>query len=443
MEKSEKVEEYLYKYGKLVFYRIAIIIHVGLAIFSFIVAYTGDVIDGPAHSDMFDSYFIATERFLKDPNTLYEIHYCPFKYLPQSLGLFIPLFYIEKIIPFSSVAISIILQLMVNLGIILLIKKMVKKNHIQISKYPSLVYLILSFYLIAMFHTIEYSLSQVDIYVNFFIVLSIYYFLEGKEHVGYFWFSCSLIFKLTPVFVLPFLLLRKFKFKEALKQIKSFFSLDFKARHGLNVKQALKNIMFLVIPLIPSIIIFLIYPALIKSFININIVAPSDYMTCEGQNCLNMFFTGVAIGSLSKALYVLFGMDLLITFLIVAAICYTIVLYWIRRFKPGIVETLFLGLMAAFIFIPDFIKVHNTFLSGIFAVLALKKKLNWKYVLWFFFLSWFFLLWYLPPYTAFFYVATFACYIIFHNRIVPENPQLVQESFDKYGKQMEKNERQA
>ncbi|MFX0100077.1 MAG: hypothetical protein ACFFCS_10895 [Candidatus Hodarchaeota archaeon] len=322
--------------------------------------------------DMARSYFIAVSDFLEDPANTYSNLLCPFKNLPSILLYFMPLYYLELVHQNLGIYCSLVIEFSINLLTIHVLRKIVKLKEFKGVKSEFIFNILIFLFLVTPYQLMDYLWNQTNLFVNLFLVLSIFYFLQDKkQHLGFFWLSFSLQFKLTPLFLLPIVLLRKFKFRAFLGRIMG------KPSAALNPIQAMKNLVFLAIPLLPSAIMFLVFPSMVEPFITINLYAP------QVINTGFVTFLLIGIGSVTKLITVAFGVKITVSLLICAPACYLACAWYIVKNKSDIIETSFLGLFTVFLFVPDFIKIHNMFIWGYFILLALSQRVKIKFLAWF------------------------------------------------------------
>ncbi|MHA1370234.1 MAG: hypothetical protein ACTSRA_11025 [Promethearchaeota archaeon] len=291
-------------------------------------------------NDFYEAYLPAAQRFLLDPNTLYINTYCPFKNVPQIIIYFLIFAAVPSSFNLNLVIASYVI-IITNFGCLHLLKKILMKEGIS----KSWIYGLFAFYLITPFQYLEYFHAQLNIFVNFFLLVSIYYFYKEKDHVGYFFLSVASLFKMTVILLIPFILLK---------------DLDLgKLRWSGVLKKLIINLLYLALPYTPSVAIFLLYPRLINTFISVNLYAPVH---------LNVNWYESSNGSLTKTLTWVFGLDIRLALLISVAIIYPVTLITMLKYKPAIVDRFILGLISAFLIAPDYFPMHNLFLMGIFQI---------------------------------------------------------------------------
>jgi hypothetical protein len=121
--------------------------------------------------------------------------------------------------------------------------------------------LYLSLYLMAVPHIFNYILGQINLYVTYFILLSLYIFLKYNElrwqFIGSFILGLSIILKPTALFMIPFLLIINFDFKSRKK-----LTIDF--------SRTIIRLVGAILPLSLNIVLFLMYPKLWEGFIETN-----------------------------------------------------------------------------------------------------------------------------------------------------------------------------
>lgn len=215
-------------------------------------------------------FYKSAEIFLKDFENLYNPSIYgsawEYRYLPLSPILFIP-FYLTGfgfgfiLFTLSNFALNIIICFLL-FRIIDLIKPINTKNR----KFKFTFYL--SLYLIGVPQLMNYFLGQVNLYITFLILFSLYILIRYDDikwdFLGSLILGISVILKPITIFMIPFLILINISFRR--RQFNFF------------IKRNLLRLFGALLPLIFNIIIFVIYPRLWNGFLETNFTGsnPTD-----------------------------------------------------------------------------------------------------------------------------------------------------------------------
>ncbi len=207
----------------------------------------------------FRVYYMAGEAFLNDINNLYTLDFtCPFRYLPISAIFFVPFYLMGFDLGFI---IFNLFNLILNVFICLLIYKIAilvsKEDHENKDK--NVIYFI-CIYLMGIPHIYNYILGQVNLYVTFLLLISLYLFLTHEKLkwnlLSSFILGISFIIKPTAFLLIPFLIIFQVNFKE--KKIK------------FEISRSLIRIIGVLGPSIFNLIFFFLYPSLWEGFLVTN-----------------------------------------------------------------------------------------------------------------------------------------------------------------------------
>ncbi len=109
-------------------------------------------------------------------------------------------------------------------------------------------------------HVLNYIYGQINLYITFFMILSLYIFLKYKELkwnlLGSLVLGISIIIKPTAFFLIPFLIIFNYNLEE------KKFKIDF--------LKSLIRIIGVCIPVLLNFILFFLYPSLWEGFLNTN-----------------------------------------------------------------------------------------------------------------------------------------------------------------------------
>lgn len=199
--------------------------------------------------DLRINFFKAIEAFLSNPTELYIYNTsinifnffperAPFRSLPALLFYFLPFYYLSSNNYISGFICSFYLIIW-NLFSCYLINAIVKnetfKNQ-QGSGYFKNAFILMSIYLLSMNQMFNYAQAQTNIIAGFFVLAGIYFYYQKKEHLTYLVWSIAGIFKIFALVLIPFFILQG------------------------PFKKFVKNACYAVIPQVPNLIMFAIWP---------------------------------------------------------------------------------------------------------------------------------------------------------------------------------------
>ncbi len=237
-------------------FKYAVIIHLGYFFISLIL-----VLTVLREQNDFLIYFNAGGVFFNDISDLYnQEHYIwDYRYLPLSAMFFVPFYLLGFDLGFILFHIlNLILNILICNVLYKIINLIKAKDH---EKDDKRIILYLSLYLMAVPHIFNYILGQINLYVTYFILLSLYIFLKYNElrwqFIGSFILGLSIILKPTALFMIPFLLIINFDFKSRKK-----LTIDF--------SRTIIRLVGAILPLSLNIVFFLMYPKLWEGFIETN-----------------------------------------------------------------------------------------------------------------------------------------------------------------------------
>ncbi|MFX1469764.1 MAG: glycosyltransferase 87 family protein [Promethearchaeota archaeon] len=198
--------------------------------------------------------------FLNDIENLYNQTYYlwDFRYFPLSALFFIPFSFFN--FQFAFVFFNIF-NLFLNFLICILLYKIIlmvkNENHERNDKR---VILYICIYLMGLPHVLNYIYGQINLYITFFILLSLYIFLRFNDlkwqFIGSLILGISIIIKPTAFFLIPFLIIVNFDLE---KQKVKFDSI-----------RSVIRLIGVITPVLLNLIPFLLYPSLWKGFLETN-----------------------------------------------------------------------------------------------------------------------------------------------------------------------------
>lgn len=225
-------------------------------------------------------YYRAVEIALNDFMELYnpDNYIWPFRYFPLVVFYFFPFYLLGfdlGFIVFNSV--NLILNIMITVYLYKVIMLIRREDH---EDNDDRIIFYICIFILNLPQLFNYFLGQINLYITFFIVFSLYLFLKNEQIKMQFLASLILgisgIFKPITIFMFPFLILshysydeKKFKFELARSTVRSIGIL---------------------LPLAINGIIFILYPSLWQDFTAINI-------TGEANTLINFSFSITKLGT--------------------------------------------------------------------------------------------------------------------------------------------------
>ena len=198
--------------------------------------------------------------FINDIENLYNQTYYlwDFRYFPLSALFFIPFSLFEFQIAF---VVFNIFNLFLNFLICILLFKIIllvrNEDHERDDKR---VIMYVCIYLMGLPHILNYIYGQINLYITFFILLSLYIFLKFKDFkwqfLGSLVLGISIIIKPTAFFLIPFLIILNIDLKN--RKVKFDFI------------KSLTRLIGVITPVLLNFILFFIYPSLWEGFLDTN-----------------------------------------------------------------------------------------------------------------------------------------------------------------------------
>ncbi|MFX1353055.1 MAG: glycosyltransferase 87 family protein [Promethearchaeota archaeon] len=246
-------------------FKIAFIIQIAFIVISFILTFTIN-----RDTNDFLVFYKSAGLFLTDFENLYDpLMYGPaweYRYLPLSPILFIPYYLIGFEIGF---VLFTIINFILNLFICVILYRIINLiSPLNTENGKSRFILYISLYLIGVPQLMNYFLGQVNLYITFLILFSLYIFLKYDnikwDFLGSLILGISVILKPITIFMIPFLLLIRINFR--------------KKEFNLFIKRNLVRLIGSILPLLINIVFFVIYPNLWNGFLDTNFTGsnPTD-----------------------------------------------------------------------------------------------------------------------------------------------------------------------
>jgi len=242
----------LYKYK---IFKYALILHSFYFILSIVLYFTFY-----KEKNDFIIFYNVGNIFLNNIENLYNQTYYlwDFRYFPLSALFFIP-FSLLNID--SAFIIFNIFNLFLNILICnYLYKVIILVRNEDHEKSDKRVILYLCIYLMGLPHVLNYIYGQINLYITFFIVLSLYIFLKYKDlkwqFVASLILGISIIIKPTAFLLIPFLIIINFNLE--------------KKKLNVEFLRSLIRLVGVLVPILLNFILFILYPTLWEGFLETN-----------------------------------------------------------------------------------------------------------------------------------------------------------------------------
>lgn len=241
---------------------------------------SGTLVVGLQDLNDFSSYYFAAKILVSDPSHLYmgdwlsqtinglTYQIFPFRYFPTMLLLFfLPLTGLPLTAAYVLFAIISFLLNLVNIILVWEIaQKVIKKLDQKFLSLCTITYFLL------LFHIDFFIQAQVTCLMAFFLLLSLYLFLEGKEALGGIFLGISLMIKPITFLQIVFILFSSLRVK--------------------NLKTTLKRAAWILVPLIPDLLWFIFMPGFFQGFLEVNFVNTAR-ATVWWSNSFSNFFVAI------------------------------------------------------------------------------------------------------------------------------------------------------
>lgn len=255
------IQQKLKKYWNIPIFRYALIIH----IFYFVISTILTLVFFREMND-FLVYYKAGEIALNDFMSIYVPieDIWPFRYFPLAAFYFIPFYLMGFDLGFITFNfINLILNIMISTYLYKVIKLIRREDH---EKKDDRILIYICIFLLSLPQLFNYFLGQINLYLTFFMIFSLYLFLKNKQIKMQFLASLILgisgIFKPITIFLFPFLILSHYDYDE--KKFKLLLKSSFIRSIGI------------LLPLGINGILFIIYPKLWQDFTAINITGETN-----------------------------------------------------------------------------------------------------------------------------------------------------------------------
>lgn len=198
--------------------------------------------------------------FINDIENLYNQTYYlwDFRYLPLSALFFIPFSILNFQVAFVIFNFcNLILNFLICIILFKIIKLIRNNDH---EKDDKRIILYISIYLMGLPHVLNYIYGQINLYITFLILLSLYIFLKynnfKSQLIGSIFLGIGIIIKPTAFFLIPFLIILNIDLER--KKLRFDF-----------FKSAIR-IIGVIIPVLLNFILFLLYPTIWEGFLDTN-----------------------------------------------------------------------------------------------------------------------------------------------------------------------------
>jgi len=205
-------------------------------------------------------YYKVGEVFLTNIKDLYNRtnYLWPFRYFPISAVFFVPFYLLGFDLGFILFnLINLILNFLISLILYKIIKLVRNQDHEQDDKK---VIIYISIFLMSLPNVFNYILGQINLYITFCVLISLYIFLKKQgikwEFFASFILGISIIIKPITLFMIPFLIIINFNLESK--------------KFSLNLRTSFVRIIGILTPLSLNVIVFLLYPKLWEDFLLIN-----------------------------------------------------------------------------------------------------------------------------------------------------------------------------
>ncbi len=236
-------------------FRYAVIVH----LFYFVLSYILVIVFFRDQND-FLVYYSAGGVFLNDIENLYnqDKYLWAFRYFPVSAIIFVPFYILGFNLGFTVFHIINLLLNVLICGLIYKIIPLIRAEDHETNDNRAILYI--SLYLMSLPQMFNYVLGQINLYVTFLMLWSLYIFFKHNEFKWQFIASIilgfSIIVKPIALFIVPFLII---------------IQIDLKAKKiNFNIFLSFIRVIGSILPLSLNLIVFGMYPKLWAGFVNAN-----------------------------------------------------------------------------------------------------------------------------------------------------------------------------
>jgi len=347
-------------------------------------------------SDFYLVYMPCIREFILNPSDLYVStcgglpYHGLFRALP-SLALYLLVFNSISSANTLNLFAQALSNVYLNLGscyIIFRIANLANLQKFQIQSFVKSPYLIAGGYLLFPLHYFNYISGEVYSTTGFFALLGLYFFYTEKEHLGFFFWSLGLTFRINMILWIFFLILKK------------------------PFRNFVKNGCFAIFGQLPSIVMFLIWPKMIVDFIPSLISVSIDVITQDRFR---------VSGTLARELSFLFQTNILPFAIIIFVVLLPLVLIVINQPRFQFHDKLMIAVLATITMLPDSTVGHSLYYAPIYMLwLSLKSPdINMKIKLIPFIPTLSTLAWFLLPSVSLFYAVPLVVICVITMKKIP------------------------
>lgn len=270
-------------------------------------------------------YYEGGKVFIDNINELYnQDNYTrwPFRYFPISAIFFVPFYLMGFNLGFILFNLT---NLILNILICVVLYKIIilirGEDHEQEEKR---IVLYISLFLMGLPNLFNYILGQINLYITFLILMSLYLFLKYEDAkynlIASIILGLSILFKPITIFLIPFLLVIHFNLEEKKFEIKIF-------------KSIIRLVGFL-IPLSLNIFFFLISSELLDGFLDVNLTGEDTVLKNHSFSITKLIQNFFIVLGFSQTQLLSFQLPIfLIILIIIGGIGF--IFYLIRRFDDN------------------------------------------------------------------------------------------------------------
>ena len=270
-------------------------------------------------------YYEGGKVFIDNINELYnQANYTrwPFRYFPISAIFFVPFYLMGFNLGFILFNLT---NLILNILICVVLYKIIilirGEDHEQEEKR---IVLYISLFLMGLPNLFNYILGQINLYITFLILMSLYLFLKYEDAkynlIASIILGLSILFKPITIFLIPFLLVIHFNLEEKKFEIKIF-------------KSIIRLVGFL-IPLSLNIFFFLISSELLDGFLDVNLTGEDTVLKNHSFSITKLIQNFFIVLGFSQTQLLSFQLPIfLIILIIIGGIGF--IFYLIRRFDDN------------------------------------------------------------------------------------------------------------
>jgi len=245
-------------------------------------------------NDFLTYYNVGKQVITNLPDLYNEANYdWPFRYFPLSAFIFVPFYLLGYDLGFIGFQ---LLNLITTYSICVLMVKCISVNSNVEDLDKKRVILYISIFLLIIPHSINYILGQINLFVTFFLLISIYFFKTKKslfmEILGGICLGISIIIKPITVFIVPFLLLIKIDLKNKKINIDFF--------------RSILRLVGVIFPLSFNILFFIFIPSLWNGFLEVNFLGSTPEIVNHSFSITRLVLNALNLSGISGSSFIVF-----------------------------------------------------------------------------------------------------------------------------------------